>query len=52
VRGTWPIFAEQPAGLPGPDPTVEIVETEQTAERFRVDTMCLEVDLAQNDKTD
>jgi hypothetical protein len=41
-EGTWPIFAEQPAGLPGPGPTVEIVETEQTAERFRVDTMCLD----------
>ena len=39
---TWPIFADQDGGATGPEPTVEIVETEQTAERFRVDTMCLD----------
>jgi hypothetical protein len=40
--GTWPVFAEKTAALPQPEPSVEIVETEQTAERFRVDTMCLD----------
>ena len=39
---TWPIFADRMEALPAPEPTVEIVETEQTAERFRVDTMCLD----------
>jgi hypothetical protein len=39
---TWPIFADKMEVLPAPEPTVEVVETEQTAERFRVDTMCLD----------
>ena len=39
---TWPIFADRTEALPAPEPTVEVVETEQTAERFRVDTMCLD----------
>ena len=41
-EGTWAIFAEKTPALPASEPTVEIVETEQTAERFRVDTMCLD----------
>ena len=39
---TWPIFADRPLELAAAEPTVEVVETEQTAERFRVDTMCLD----------
>ncbi len=39
---TWPIFADTTDALPAPEPTVEIVETEQTVERLRVDTMCLD----------
>jgi hypothetical protein len=41
-EGTWAIFAEKTPALPASEPTVEIVETEQTAERFQVDTMCLD----------
>ena len=33
---TWPIFADTTDALPAPEPTVEIVETEQTVERLRV----------------
>ena len=40
-EGTWAVFSED-AALPAAEPTVQIVETEQTAERFRVDTMCLD----------
>jgi hypothetical protein len=39
---TWQIFAERTEALTAPEPTVEIVETEQTVERFRVDIMCLD----------
>jgi hypothetical protein len=41
-EGTWAVFAEKAPELAPSEPTVEIVETEQTAERFRVDTMCLD----------
>lgn len=41
-QGTWAVFAEKAPELTAPEPTVEIVETEQTSERFRVDTMCLD----------
>ena len=41
-EGTWAVFAEKTPALPAAEPTIEIVETEQTAERFRVDTMCLD----------
>ena len=41
-EGTWPIFAESTLQLAPSDPTVEIVETEQTVEHYRVDTMCLD----------
>lgn len=41
-ENTWQIFADKMEVLPAPEPTVEVVETEQTAERFRVDTMCLD----------
>jgi hypothetical protein len=41
-EGTWSVFADETLALPPAEPTVEIVETEQTAERFRVDTMCLD----------
>ena len=40
--GTWSVFADEALALPPADPTIEIVETEQTVERFRVDTMCLD----------
>jgi hypothetical protein len=36
------VFADEALALPPADPTIEIVETEQTVERFRVDTMCLD----------
>jgi hypothetical protein len=39
---TWPIFADKALALPAVEPTIEVVETNQTAERFRVDTMCLD----------
>jgi hypothetical protein len=42
-QASWPVWAAQQQELPAPaDPTVEIVETERTAERVRVDTMCLD----------
>jgi len=41
-EGTWPIFAERTPELTRGEPTVAIVETEQTAEQYRVDTMCLD----------
>jgi hypothetical protein len=41
-EGTWTIFAEKTPALPQSEPTVEIVETEQTTEQYRVDTMCLD----------
>ena len=41
-EGTWAVFAEKTPALPAGEPTVQIVETEQTTERFRVDTMCLD----------
>jgi hypothetical protein len=41
-EGTWDVFAEKTPALIAAEPTVEIVETEQTAEPFRVDTMCLD----------
>jgi hypothetical protein len=40
--GTWAVFAEKTRALPPAEPTIEIVETEQTDERLRVDTMCLD----------
>jgi hypothetical protein len=39
---TWAIFAERSDLLPAPEPTVEVIETKQEVERFRVDTMCLD----------
>jgi len=39
---TWPIFADKPLELEAAEPTVEVVETNQSAERYRVDTMCLD----------
>ena len=41
-EATWAVFAETTPALPPSEPTIEIVETEQTAERLRVDTMCLD----------
>jgi hypothetical protein len=41
-EGTWAVFSEKTPALSAAEPTVQIVETEQTAERFRVDTMCLD----------
>ena len=41
-EGKWAVFADRAPALPASEPTVEIVETELTTERFRVDTMCLD----------
>jgi hypothetical protein len=43
-EASWPIWADQKQALPATqqDPTIEIVETERTVEKTRVESMCLD----------